>query len=395
MSGSPDPWGAPPAGAAIGRSRHARRDPLAGCASDGHHLLTCILPPHVLHSLAINGPSARLRALAIATLSASQSLLTARVGLSALGSAGPRGIPRPVYAGLTGVPHKQRTIYDAQNRQRIPGTVVRTEAQPATGDLAVDEAYDFMGDTFDFYWNEFDRDSVDDAGLPLDGTVHFSQDYDNAFWDGQRMIYGDGDGEIFDRFTKSVDVIGHELTHGVTQYEAGLVYFGQPGALNESMSDVMGSLVRQYVNHQTAAQADWLIGAELFIPDPNFPNRLAIRSMKAPGTAYDDPVLGKDPQPATMAGYVRTLDDNAGVHINSGIPNHAFYLLATALGGNSWERAGLIWYQTLLNPLLTRAASFRSFARITLMVAEQLFPAVGAPEPPAVRQAWSQVGIQV
>jgi Zn-dependent metalloprotease len=347
----------------------------------------------VLNAIAIRGTTSRLRARAVATLSASQSLLTARVGLSALGAAGPRGIPRPAYAGLTAVPHKQRTIYDADNRQRIPGTVVRTEAQGPTGDAAVDEAYDYMGSTFDFFWKEFERDSIDDAGLPLDGTVHFGQDYDNAFWDGQRMIYGDGDGEIFDRFTKSVDVIGHELTHGVTQYEAGLVYFGQPGALNESMSDVFGSLVRQYVKAQTATQADWLIGAELFIPGAV--NGVAIRSLKAPGTAYDDPVLGKDPQPATMADYVRTLDDNAGVHINSGIPNHAFYLLAVALGGNAWERAGLIWYRTLLHPMLTRAASFRGFARLTFMVAQQLFPAVGSVEPPAVRQAWAQVGIQV
>ena len=393
MRRSSEPRGARRAGAVVGPRRQPPRPLFAACAGDGHDPLACALPPYILNALVTNATSPALRARALATLSASNSLLTARVGLSALGSAGPRGIPRPAYAGLTAVPHKQRTIYDAQNRQRIPGTVVRTEGQAATGDPAVDEAYDFMGDTFDFYWNEYERDSVDDAGLPLDGTVHFSQDYDNAFWDGQRMIYGDGDGEIFTRFTKSVDVIGHELTHGVTQYEAGLVYFGQPGALNESMSDVIGSLVKQYVNHQTAAQAAGLIGADLFIPGAV--NGVAIRSMKAPGTAYDDPVLGKDPQPATMAGYVRTLDDNGGVHINSGIPNHAFYLVADALGGNAWERAGLIWYRTLLHPMLTRAASFRGFARITLLVAQQLFPAAGSPEPQAVRQAWTQVGVQV
>jgi len=347
----------------------------------------------VLNSVAVRAPDPAVRARALATLSATHSLQTARVGRTALLSAGPRGVPRPAIAGLTGVPHKNRTIYDADNKQRIPGQVTRIEGQAATGDLAVDEAYEFMGDTFDFFWSVLERDSIDDAGLPLDGTVHFGRDYANAFWDGERMVYGDGDQEIFDRFTKSIDVIGHELTHGVTQYEAGLVYFGQPGALNESMSDVFGSLVKQHVNSQTAAQADWLIGGDLFIPGAV--NGVAIRSLKAPGTAYDDPVLGKDPQPATMADYVKTLDDNGGVHINSGIPNHAFYLLATALGGNAWDRAGLIWYRTLLHPMLTRAASFVAFARVTLLVAQRLFPAAGSPEPPAVRQAWAQVGIQV
>ncbi|MFX4416400.1 M4 family metallopeptidase, partial [Acinetobacter baumannii] len=86
-------------------------------------------------------------------------------------------------------------------------------------------------------------------------------------------------------------------------------------------------------------QADWLIGAGLLIPKAGT-NRTALRSMKAPGTAYDDPILGKDPQPATMAGYYTGGGDNGGVHINSGIPNHAFYLAAIAIGGNSWDVTG-------------------------------------------------------
>ncbi|CAM5676724.1 hypothetical protein SFUMM280S_07534 [Streptomyces fumanus] len=156
------------------------------------------------------------------------------------------------------------------------------------------------------------------------------------------MVFGDGDGEIFLDFTIPVDVIGHELVHGVTQYTANLTYFGQPGALNESVSDVFGSLIKQYTLGQSADQADWLIGAGLLAPRVT---GVALRSLKAPGTAYDDDVLGKDPQPATMDDYVRTGRDNGGVHINSGIPNHAFYLAATALGGNAWERAGQIWYR--------------------------------------------------
>ena len=231
----------------------------------------------------------------------------------------------------------QRVIDDAAGRETLPGTTVRREGQPATGDAAVDEAYDGLGQTWSLYSEVFGRDSLDGRGLALLATVHYGKDYDNAFWDGTRMVFGDGDGEVFNRFTVSVDVIGHELTHGVTELTAGLTYRGQSGALNESVSDVFGSLVRQRAAGQSADEADWLIGAGLFTDSVR---GVALRSMKAPGTAYDDPRLGKDPQPATMADYVETTDDNGGVHINSGIPNHAFYLAATAIGGHAWEAAG-------------------------------------------------------
>src|SRR5204863_3629678 len=131
----------------------------------------------------------------------------------------------------------------------------------------------------------------------------------NAFWNGQQMVFGDGDGVIFNRFTRSIDVIGHELTHGVTGSEVNLAYLRQSGALNESVSDVFGSLVKQYVLKQTVSEADWLVGSGLL----TFPAQ-ALRSMKAPGTAYDNNLLGKDPQPADMTHYVHTAQDSGGVH---------------------------------------------------------------------------------
>ncbi|HZC02038.1 MAG TPA: M4 family metallopeptidase, partial [Gammaproteobacteria bacterium] len=240
-----------------------------------------------------------------------------------------------------------------------------------------------------FFWEAYDRNSIDDEGLPLDATVHYGQQYDNAFWDGRRMVFGDGDGEIFNRFTVAVDVIGHELAHGVTEDEAGLIYNAQAGALNESMSDVFGSLVKQRPLRQTADQADWLIGAGLLTSNVR---GVALRSMKAPGTAYDDPMLGKDPQPAHMRDYVRTDRDNGGVHINSGIPNHAFYLVATRLGGQAWERAGRIWYETLRDSQLRPNTGFQRFAGLTVTVAGRLYD-TGSPEQQAVREGWNQVGI--
>ena len=284
--------------------------------------------------------------------------------------------------------HKDRTVYDGKHLTRLPGTQVRTEGSKPSGDVAVDEAYDGTGATFDMYWQVFQRDSIDNAGLPLHSTVHYGQAYDNAFWDGSQMIFGDGDGTVFNRFTVSVDVIGHELTHGVTDHLAALQYQGQSGALNESMSDVFGSIVKQWQANETAAQADWLIGEGLLAARIN---GVALRSMKAPGTAYDDPKLGgKDPQPATMADYVETTDDDGGVHINSGIPNRAFYLAATAFGGSSWEHAGRIWYAALADPKLTSTSTFAQFATRTSAQAKALF---GADAQATVKAAWKGVGI--
>lgn len=286
--------------------------------------------------------------------------------------------------------NKQRIIFTANNRQRLPGNRVRSEGDPPTGDPAVDEAYDFMGDTYDFYLDVFGRNSIDDAGMPLKGTVHYSRDYDNAFWDGRRMVYGDGDGDEFLRFTRSIDVIGHELTHGVIEFEAGLIYWSQPGALNESIADVFGSMVKQFTLNQNVDQADWIIGAGLFTPRVN---GVGLRSLAAPGTAYDDPVLGKDDQPSHMRDYVRGLEDDGGVHTNSGIPNHAFYLASKKIGGYAWKTTGLIWYTTLQSPLLRKAPSFSNFARLTILTAQQLFP--GGVEPKAVREGWAEVGVIV
>jgi Zn-dependent metalloprotease len=284
---------------------------------------------------------------------------------------------------------KQRTIFDAHHTETLPGDIARLEGGPPTGDAAVDEAYDGLGATFDLYWEEYERNSIDDEGMPLRATVHFGQEYNNAFWNGEQMVFGDGDGELFNRFTISLDIIGHELTHGVTEDEAQLFYFFQAGALNESVSDVFGSLVKQYMLKQDAAQADWLIGAGLFTSNVN---GVALRSMKAPGTAYDDPVLGKDPQPGHMDDYVSTFEDNGGVHINSGIPNRAFYLAAAQIGGFAWEKAGRIWYDTLRDSQLRPNTGFKRFARLTLTHADQLFGS-GSTESQIVRDAWNQVGI--
>jgi len=358
-----------------------------GSAENHRCSIFCIVPPHVLDQIARSGDDEQ-RSWALDTLSRDQSLRTARLQ-NALPSLIPSLRADALAAATPG--KSKRTIYDVRNTEELPGTVVREEGSASKGETAADEAYDGVGATYTLYWEVFKRDSIDDAGLPLDGIIHYGKDYDNAFWDTHRMIFGDGDGRIFNRFTIAVDVIGHELTHGVTQHTAALAYTQQSGALNESVSDVFGCLVKQYAKRQSTAAADWLIGAGLLAKGIH---GAALRSMKAPGTAYDDPVLGKDPQPAHMKDYVQTVADNGGVHTNSGIPNHAFYLVAEKIGGNAWEKPGAIWYSALRDPRLQPTARFQQFASATARAARRLYGPGGA-EAKAVEEAWREVGIEL
>lgn len=348
-----------------------------------HFFANCFIPPHILKNIATKGTETQ-RNLAISTLKVSARMSGQRQALADFAAATFR----------VAVGGKDRVVYDAKNGTNLPGMVVRKEGDAAVSDVAVNEAYDGSGVTYDLFNDIYKRNSIDANGMRLDSTVHYQQGYDNAFWDGEQMVYGDGDEDqpvserLFNRFTAALDVIAHELTHGVTQFEARLTYSQQPGALNESMSDVFGSLVKQYKLQQTAAEADWIIGQGLLTENVN---GVGIRSMKAPGTAYDDPVLGKDPQPAHMKDYVNTLSDNGGVHINSGIPNHAFYVTSLELGGYAWEKAGQIWYVTLKDKLTTNS-KFQDCANLTYGVAGELFGA-GSVEQQAVRKGWTAVGL--
>jgi Zn-dependent metalloprotease len=282
-----------------------------------------------------------------------------------------------------------RTIFTAHGRTMLPGLPVRTEGAGPTGDPAVDEAYDGLGATWQLYETAYRRNGLDDMGLPMLATVHFGRDYDNAFWNGEQMVFGDGDGVYFNRFTIAVDVIAHELTHGFTQFTSRLVHSGQSGALNESVSDCFGSMVKQMQLGQSAHQADWLVGEGLFT---SAVNGVAVRSLKAPGTAYNDPVLGRDPQPSTMDGYLDDAQDDGEVHANSGIPNHAFYLAATAIGGKTWEGAGRIWYDTLTGGKLKRSTDFAGFAAATLEAAQSRFGPTSK-HAQAVAHAWRKVKV--
>jgi len=311
-----------------------------------HHVCG-VIPPHILAKVAEQAEH-EARDDARSTLEQMRELATERTRTFFEGAAP---------AAIAAAPQKKRrSIYDAHHSLRLPGKLVMSEHKPRSADVEVAEAYDGSGTTFDFYAQIFSRNSIDGRGMRVDSTVHYGTRFDNAMWNGHQMVYGDGDGLLFNRFTAALDVIGHELTHGVTQFTAALGYDGQTGALNEHISDAFGIMVKQFKLNQTAKESDWLLGAGLFTSRVH---GKAVRSMAAPGTAYDDPTLGRDPQPAHMRHYVDTEDDNGGVHINSGIPNHAFYLAAVALGGRTWEVLGRIWYRVLTERLTSDADYIR------------------------------------
>jgi Zn-dependent metalloprotease len=285
---------------------------------------------------------------------------------------------------------KRRVVYDAKHGRELPGRKVRADGGAASRDPAVNEAWEGAGRTWDYFRRVHNRRSIDDRGMRIESTVHFGEGFSNAHWNGRQMIYGDGDGKYFRRFTASLDVVAHELTHGVSQYAAGFGFTGQAGALAEHFSDVFGVLAKQYARKQLASRASWVVGDQLFTRRVHGDG---IRSLKAPGTAYDDPILGRDPQPAHMRGYVRSTSDQRGVHVNCGIPNHAFYLAATMLGGRAWEVAGRIWYRALTWELGPRSR-FQHCADATARAASDLYGTKSEPVA-AILAAWNAVGIDV
>lgn len=352
---------------------------------DGRASRHCIVPPHMHEEMLLRGSDAQRRR-ALSALRYAEAARNQRENVQDV----VRSTRNELIAGFErGYVELARRTYDAGGGVLLPGRLVRDEGAAPTGDVAVDEAHDGAEATWKLYYDIYGRNSLDDNGMEIVQTVHYSHDYNNAFWDGHQMVYGDGDGDIFDRFTIDVDIIAHELSHGVTEFESGLVYRFQSGALNEHYSDVFGSLVKQRVMGHDAGTADWLIGEKVLIGD-----EYALRSMKAPGTAYvDHPAIGTDPQPATMDDYKDwgLERDRGGVHVNSGIPNHAFYLAATAIGGNAWEKAGFIWY-TAFTDMLKANATFVRAARATIEAAWKEYGAKSQ-EARAVEDAWKQVKV--
>ena len=272
-------------------------------------------------------------------------------------------------------------VFDCQHGSVLPGT--RVNSPQSSSDATVKRTFKNTGDVAKFFKQEFGRNSLDGQGMDLISSVHFGNNYNNAFWNGQQMTYGDGDGNIFVDFTRGNDVIAHELTHGLTQFTSQFVYSNESGGLNESMSDVFGSMFRQWQANQTVAQADWLIGADIMGPAAKARGFKCLRDMAKPDAKH-----ALAPQPWHFSNYVPGM----GPHTCSGIPNNAFYRAAMAIGGKSWQKAGKIWYQALSGYGPSPNLTMKQFADRTRSVAGQLFPQGGTVKK-AVDTAWSAVGL--
>ena len=289
-----------------------------------------------------------------------------------------------------------RKTYTASNGTSLPGTLTRSEGGGASGDTPLDNAHDFAGTVYNYYFTEHGRDSYNNAGATITSTVHYGTNYNNAFWNGVQMVYGDGDGTTFAPLSQSLDVVAHELTHAVTNLESNLIYQNESGALNESISDIFGALIDV---------GDWKIGEDVYTPG-------------TPGDALrylDTPAIAGQ-QPDHMDNFVTpnasgsALDqacasaqnqDNGCVHINSGIPNKAAYLMAAggthggitvaALAGGRTDM-GKIWYLAQTT-YLTSSSTFLDAKKATEDAATALFGA-GA-KVTTVTNAWKAVGVGV
>ena len=311
------------------------------------------------------------------------------------------GTPRLAYEVVVGAREDQRwqmyvdaasgevldkwsLVHSALNRETVDSRSgkVRKEGMGPTNDAVLDKAHDNAKGVYDFFRGKYDRDSIDGKGMKLKSVVHYGTKYNNAFWNGSHMTYGDGDGVRFAPLV-SADVVAHEMTHGITERTANLRYQRQSGALNESWSDVFGNLVEKWMEREAGQDESdpvWLIGEEIFTPGVGGDG---LRSMSKPGTGYD-----KDPQPGHMKDYKNVSHDNGGVHINSGIPNKAAYEVAMSIGQ---DKLSDIWYRTLTS-YLTSSSQFTDAANFTVQSAIDLYGA-GSAEAKAVADAWTSVGL--
>ena len=273
----------------------------------------------------------------------------------------------------TRTPNGIRT-FTADNTENLPGTLLTSttssswDQSASSGPGAAVDAHYYAGMVYDYYKTEHGRKGIDGNDGSLVSVVHFNENYLNALWDGTEMVYGDGDGTNARALSASLDVVGHELTHGVTENTSKLVYQKQAGAINESISDIFGSIIEHYVKPDE--KNNYLLGENVFLSGKPF------RDLAHPG----DPSLDL-PQPAHLSKFLNTTQDNGGVHINSGIPNNAFYLMTKGgtndvsnvdvASGLGWERSAQLWYKTETQ-YLTSNATFSGLANGTLSAASEL-----------------------
>ncbi|MDQ3021024.1 MAG: M4 family metallopeptidase [Bacteroidota bacterium] len=272
----------------------------------------------------------------------------------------------------------QIEIYDCNDTEELPGEPIVNGNQ--------NEDYKNVSKNLktacSFYQDLFARNSFNNNAAKIIASINYSNDYNNAHWNGGQLVFGNGDGVNFKSFTSDIDVVAHELTHGISPVSITLGYSGESGALVESFSDIMGILVKQKIENEDVKQSNWLMGENVLMD-----NGYAIRSLKDPGAAFvNHPTYGNDPQPKIYDKLI-TVND---VHKFCGIPNFAFYVAARDMGGNAWEKAGRIWYGAYME-LKYKKTNFGMFRNATVDKAKELFP--GGAEIQAVNNGWDEVKV--
>jgi Zn-dependent metalloprotease len=291
----------------------------------------------------------------------------------------------PMLQGAVAAPAVQ--VYDCHHGLTLPGAPVPNPG--SSPDATAKTSFVEATEVANFYSQIFGRNSVDGRGMALVSSVHYDMNFDNAFWNGVQMVYGDGDGQYFLDFTKSNDVIAHEFTHGVTQHTIQLAYKkNEAGGLNESLSDVFGSMFRQWRAKQTVGAADWLIGKGIIGPAAKALGVTCLRDMADPAAAHTfQTKLGQ-----TQITHYTQFSAGMDPHMSSGVPNLAFYTSAKAIGGHSWDKAGQIWYRAMTAGKPSPNMKMKAFADRTRRAAAALYPGDAAIAK-AVDQGWKKVGL--
>jgi len=337
-----------------------------------------IVPPSVLKALSMGqGVQPHDAAIFRESFAETQRLRMIREGHRMASLIGRRSLPTAASAH-----EPEEHLYDCRHRSTLPGRMV---ADPEHGGEAFKTVFETTGKVASFYRTVLGRNSVDSQGMDLVSSLNYKRNYQNAFWDGQQMVYGNGDGHIFVDFWRSPDVIGHELTHGVTQNESGLQYEGESGALNESLSDCFGAVFSQWVAQMPASEdKGWLIGPGIMGPDAVAKGFTCLRDMVDPGAKHC-----LSPQPDSYDHFNPAGD----VHENSGIPNKAFAVFARIVGGNAYDAPIKVWYTACTGGRLSSHATFADFARSTIAVADAWTGPERVALAQAVRQAWREVRV--
>lgn len=283
---------------------------------------------------------------------------------------------------------EDQDIFSALNRNRLPGRKICDTSQEAddSNNKSANPCWDNTQSVLEFYNDFLNVDLKKELDDQVVSTIDYGKNYNNAFFNGNQMTYGNGDGTHFEGFCYDQTVVCHELGHAIVDSTVPLIYQNMSGALNESFADVFAICHLHWTRQksfETLTQEDWVIGERCVVGANS-----ALRSFTLIRARPSSSPLGPDTEPRHMDQYYGGSQDNGGVHINSSIINHAFYRLCSYIKGNSWEKPLSIWFDVLENKLIPTNSTFDEFAN-------KVYQNTSSDQQGSVKQAFSDVGINI